>query len=119
MLLYETINEENSEKFGGTAYTNKRKLMTKKQTQEKYNEVLLDYVEGNRFLVVRELMKVEYAKYIGIDQMLGDLKDVVERYGSDKSVDNAIKYLKKLYAGLAGQKYADPVYKEVIDGDNN
>ncbi|MBO4726544.1 MAG: hypothetical protein J5598_03025 [Clostridia bacterium] len=119
VLLYETINEENSDKFGGTAYTNKRKLMTKKQTIDKYNDVLLEYVEGNRFLVVRELMKVEYAKYIGIDQMLGDLQDVVQRYGSDKSVDNAIKYLKKLYAGLAGQKYADPVYKEEKDGDDN
>lgn len=111
-LLYENVTMENSDKFGGTAYTNKRKLMTKKQTQEKYDGLLLEYVEGNRYLVVRELMKVEYAKYIGINTIINDLHDVVRQYGADKGVETAIKHLQKLRGSLVGQQYADAIYTE-------
>lgn len=107
VLLYENITTESSDKFGGTSYTNKRKAMTKNQTIERYNELLLDYVEGNRYCVVRELMKIEYTKYIGIETILADLADVVKQYGTDKGIDGAIKYLTKLRGGLAGQKYAN------------
>lgn len=104
-LLYENITVENSERFGGISYTNKRKLMTKKQTEDKYAELLLDYVEGNRYCVIRELMKIEYAKYIGVEQILSDLSIVIKEYGTDKGIDNAIQYLKKLRGGLSGNRY--------------
>lgn len=110
VLLYESLSSKvSSEMFGGKAYTNVRKQMTKKQTEEKYPEVLASYVEGNRYLVLRELMKVEYAKYIGINQIIEDITALQYQYGSDKSVDEAKQFLKRLRGGLAGMNF----YSEV------
>lgn len=106
VLLYESLSSKVSEaSFGGRQYTNCRKIMTKKQTEERYDEVIAEFCEGNRYLVVKELMKAEYTKYIGIDKIMEDLNWCVRQYGVDKSVHEAIRFLKKLRGSISGTVY--------------